>query len=183
MNISRRASLLLAVTALSGCTVSGMAPAPINAERLDGVQLVVENPQHSRVWLFTGYQACSASMPSDLKFTAATLLNGSGEATVRAGLAASADDSAQVAPKVMDQTTVPVATLSAASIPITGCPTSDSPLRFAFEVTSDTGWKAEGFELTYIASGTSRTLVWDIPITVCGVSGCDVSPTASTPAR
>ena len=161
---------------LSGCAAGPLWPGPVRARSIEGWSLSIENPQRSRVWTFTGFRACVEAVPTDLSFDQASLVGVKGQPTVRGGLSATLEKSGLVAPLGLPANFDGLAAVRPGDVPVTGCPDPAQPVQFGFEVTSDTSWSADGFQVDYRAGGVAYTLVWQMPVSVCAPSGCPEQP-------
>jgi hypothetical protein len=167
-------SLTATLLALGGCSPSGASEGPVHARPIDGRALTIENSQHSSLWTFSGFQACTDALPEDLSFVNVQLKGSSDSVTgIRGGVSWDGRLHAAVTPGPLPASFVEFKKIVRTDIPVTGCPASGRPLQFAFEVNSEKGWTATGFDVSYVADGANRILSWDLPVSVCGVNGCD----------
>lgn len=164
----------LALAALaSGCSgILGGATGPVQAGPVEGWSLEIGNVQHSRVWTFNGFEACVSEPVPDLQFGAVGLVQGRGTVSVRAGIDVTGKVPADVEPKPLRKGLLPAERVSGSQLPVTGCPSPTTNMRFSFEVTFDEAWSTDGFQLDYRTAGVTRTLSWNLPVTTCAPSGC-----------
>lgn len=172
MSVRRILASVVLAGVLVGCTASPAPAGPLQARQLDGWSLAIDNSQHSAVWTFNGFQACATRPVSQLKFLSAHLTDPKGSATIRAALDSTGEVPADVEPRPLRSGLQTLDSVTNLEWPATDCSAPTKVAKFSFEVTSEQAWSAEGFSVDYQVDGSTYTLVWDMPVSVCAPSGC-----------